>query len=295
MVALAVSPAIDREAWLKERQQGIGSSEAAAAIGLSSYESRLGLYLKKTGALEPFEGNEATEWGLRLEPLVAEAYSERTGYSLPQEQIFVRNTVLPWQLATIDRIRSDGRIVELKTVGMRMAGKWGEPGSDEIPQEYLVQVLHQLAVTDTDVADVAALICGQELRIYTVERDDRAVAEIVDREAEFWDRVQNAIPPEPDPDRDRSLLIKLFPDAVGEIEFSAEHTDLVSFWELAKAHEKDSKEEKDRLQAQILATFGNAASAKLADGRVITRKIVSVAERTQIVKAYSYPLLKVKG
>lgn len=41
---------INREQWLSVRRQGIGSSDAAAAIGLHPYQSQLSLWLEKNRA-----------------------------------------------------------------------------------------------------------------------------------------------------------------------------------------------------------------------------------------------------
>ena len=40
---------LPREDWLAVRKQGIGSSDAAAAVGLNPYKSQLELWLEKTG------------------------------------------------------------------------------------------------------------------------------------------------------------------------------------------------------------------------------------------------------
>lgn len=287
----AISPTVDREAWLQERLSGIGSSEAATACGLSPWESPASLYLRKIGEAEPIEESEAMVWGNRLEPLIADAYTERTGFAFADEQWFTRSKAFPFMLATIDRVRSDGRVVELKTVGARQASEWGESGTDEIPRWYTVQVLHQLAVTDSDVADVAALICGQELRVYTIERDDDVINALIDRECEFWNRVITRNPPAIDLERDARLLTKLFPRAVGEIEFDEETSLKAEEWDAIRRALTESNKAKDRLQAEILAALGNAGSARLSNGRVLTRKLVHVAERVQTVRAYDYARL----
>ena len=40
---------LERDDWLKVRRTGIGSSDAAAAIGLNPYQSQLELWMLKTG------------------------------------------------------------------------------------------------------------------------------------------------------------------------------------------------------------------------------------------------------
>lgn len=68
---------LPREDWLAVRKQGIGSSDAAAAVGLNSYKSQLELWLEKTGRntslpkLDPQDEESPTYWGNILEPIVA--------------------------------------------------------------------------------------------------------------------------------------------------------------------------------------------------------------------------------
>ena len=40
---------LEREEWLNIRKKGIGSSDAAAAVGLNPYKSQLELWMEKTG------------------------------------------------------------------------------------------------------------------------------------------------------------------------------------------------------------------------------------------------------
>ena len=47
-IRLASTVGLSREEWLDIRQQGIGSSDAAVAVGLSPYKSALSLWLEKT-------------------------------------------------------------------------------------------------------------------------------------------------------------------------------------------------------------------------------------------------------
>ncbi|MCX2499574.1 YqaJ viral recombinase family protein, partial [Plesiomonas shigelloides] len=80
-IRLASTTQLTHEQWLAIRQQGIGSSDAAAAIGLSRYKSPLTLWLEKTGrkACDDLSQNAAVQWGIALEPLLAQVYAKRTG------------------------------------------------------------------------------------------------------------------------------------------------------------------------------------------------------------------------
>ena len=77
---------LPREEWLVVRKQGIGSSDAAAAVGLNPYKSQLELWLEKTGRdtslpkLDPQDEDSPAYWGNILEPIVAAHYSRRSGH-----------------------------------------------------------------------------------------------------------------------------------------------------------------------------------------------------------------------
>src|SRR4051794_20907188 len=76
---------LHRDEWLEIRKQGIGSSDAAAAVGLSPYKSALELWMEKTSqdqALPKLDVNDESSpayWGTLLEPIVAAHYCKRTG------------------------------------------------------------------------------------------------------------------------------------------------------------------------------------------------------------------------
>src|SRR5450830_1328762 len=77
---------LSRDDWLEVRKNGIGSSDAAAAVGLNPYKSQLELWLEKTGRDEnlpksdPLDEDSPAYWGNVLEPIVARHYSKRTDH-----------------------------------------------------------------------------------------------------------------------------------------------------------------------------------------------------------------------
>lgn len=187
----AIVPGSD--AWHALRRTGIGGSDSPAVAGLSRRRTPYAVYLDKIGEAEPEPQTEEQWWGAAQEPLIRRKYGEVTG-RLIRQVAFVRSPKYEWLFCNPDGI-ADDRLLEIKI--SRFPTGWGEPGSDEIPMEYLVQVHHNLIATGLPLADVAVLIGGSEMRIYTVEPDPIIHAEIIEREEEFWDRVQRRDPPEP--------------------------------------------------------------------------------------------------
>lgn len=188
-----------REDWLLARTTGIGGSDVAAILGLSKWKTPLQVYQEKRGEIEPQADNDAMRWGRYLEPVVRQAYADETGNEVRVLDELVRHPANDFMIANLDGfvLPTSGprRVFEAKTA--RTGEGWGEPGSDQIPQPYLLQVQHYMEVSGFPIADVAVLIGGSDFRIYEVPADRELQQMLVEAEADFWQRVQKGEPPEP--------------------------------------------------------------------------------------------------
>lgn len=184
----------DREQWLAERRTGIGGSDAAAAVGMSKWKTRLELFLDKTGRLRT-EETEPMRWGTMLEPIVRQEYVNRTGRTVIVPNRILRHATREFAIVNVDGIADQCRVYEGKTA--RSADGWGEPGTDEVPIEYLLQVQHAMFVTGLAVADIAVLIGGNDFRLYVVPADAELQALMIEQEAGFWRHVVDDIEPAP--------------------------------------------------------------------------------------------------
>jgi len=209
-----MSAVISREQWLADRKYYIGGSDEAALLGVSPWRTPLDVFLEKTGDATPFEGNDATYWGTRLEDVVAEEYARRTGNKVRRRNAVLVHPEHDFLRANLDReIVGQKRILECKTAGLRSADSWGEDGTDQVPDYYLPQVAHYMAVTGATGADVAVLIGGQDFRIYHVERDLELERLVLERAVQFWhDHVVPRVPPPPMSAQD---VVRLFPSDDG--------------------------------------------------------------------------------
>lgn len=183
---------------LTDRTKFLGSSDAAAILGLSPWATPLQVYEDKiTPRSEHADAARERFFtrGKRLEPVVCDMLAEETGIEIARRNHRYRDPELPYLAAEIDAETTDGRNVEIKTVSPFKAWEWGEEHSDQIPLHYCVQVLHALMVTRRDQAIVAALIGADDLRIYRVERDDELIGRMRSEEVAFWDRIQRREPP----------------------------------------------------------------------------------------------------
>lgn len=266
--------------WLAARLDGIGASEAAAVLGLSEYESPIGLWARKLGLVPPPAETLPMRIGTALEPLIARLYTEATGQKIRRANNLRQHPAHPFMLASLDR-RAGRKPIELK-YSARGKG-YGEAGTDEVPDEVLVQVLHQLAVTDEPEADVAALIAGRyDVQIYTIRRDAEAEAAIIEREAVFWDRVQTRRePPIDGSEATLRALAAVYPRDDGE-SIDADEPTAAALRELrlAAAMEATAIAGKGEARARIQAFMGTATRLVAPGVGEVTWKATKDSQRT---------------
>lgn len=214
---------LSRDQWLDVRKGGIGSSDAAAAVGLNPYKSQLELWLEKTGQdsglpkTDPDDESSPMYWGTLLEPIVAAHYTKRTGNRVRRVNAVLQHPSEPWMLANIDREVvgvPDVHILECKTAGINGARLW----KDGVPEYVQLQVMHQLAVTGKQAADVAVLLGGQELQIHRINRDEALIGQLIALEKQFWAFVETGkAPPADGSDSADQALRCLYPRDHGQI------------------------------------------------------------------------------
>ena len=272
---------LSREDWLSVRRNGIGSSDAAAAVGLNPYKSQLALWMEKTGRddlFAPIDVNDDSTplyWGSLLEPIVAASYAKRTGNRVRKVNAVLQHPDHPFLLANLDREIigvPEVQILECKTAGVQGARLW----KDGVPEYVQLQVQHQLAVTGKRAADVAVLIGGQDLQIHRITRDDLLIERLIQLEEVFWGYVQSDIaPPVDGSDSADQALRRLYANDVGstvdfsqDLEMSAAFSDLVAVRQTLDTQTKYEALLKQRIQQRM----GDASKAVFETGDVTWRR-----------------------
>ncbi|RRD43509.1 hypothetical protein EII18_02900 [Comamonadaceae bacterium OH3737_COT-264] len=257
---------IDRTQWLAQRRAGIGGSDVAAILGLSKWRTPLDVYLDKRGELPEQEDSAAMHWGRTLEPIIRQEYANQTGVYVTVPKGILVHPEHSFMLANLDGFTETNRVFEAKTA--RTAEGWGEPGSDEVPDAYALQVQHYMAVTDCPAADIAVLIGGSDFRIYHIEADKQLQADMIRAEAAFWHRVQNGDPPAPITlaDAQRSFgHIK----TEGTVHATAE--DAAAWHELLaiRARIKADEAREEALKARLMQAIGQRGDTLTFDGQTL--------------------------
>jgi len=188
---------MSKQEWLRERKNYLGGTDLAAICGLSPYRTALDVYLNKTSDDITEETSPAMRWGNLLEDAVAKAYSEDTGYTIAIEPNTIYHPEHKFLGANIDRWVDDKKyVLECKTAGFTRGKEWGDLGTDQIPESYLVQVAYYAAICDVPKVDIAVLIGGQDFRIYTYTRNKPLEDKIMKIGINFWhNHIEKRIPP----------------------------------------------------------------------------------------------------
>lgn len=272
---------LSREEWLEVRKRGIGSSDAAAAVGLNPYQSQLELWLVKTGRDahlpkdDPNDDASPLFWGTMLESFVAAAYTRRTGKRVRKLNSVLRHAEHSWMLANIDREvmgASDVQILECKTTGMNGQRLW----RDGVPEYIQLQVQHQLAVTGKQAADVAVLVCGNDFKTYRIQRDDRMIKSLIELEQRFWHYVETDTPPPADGSESSARALQaLYPEdstAVLQLEDDSEMNAVFSDLLAVRQSISESEKLEAKLKQRIQERMGDAGKAIFSTGEVSWKK-----------------------
>lgn len=265
----------DVDEWLRLRQQGIGASEIAAALGVSRYKTPLRLYLEKTGQLEPedLSTKARVDWGKRTEQLIARRHALRSGHRVEWDGRLVRSQPFPWAQATLDaRVWlpsvTDDCPAEIKWTETWNAETWG----DGRPLEYWWQTQHQMLVTGASHVVLIVQIGGDWPAWEIIDRDEAAIRRIIRAGGEFWDRVVTRTPPPPQAD-DASILSKVFPvDDGSSKSLAGAFLDVADTLEGLKAQRKLLEAQIAEAEAHVKAELGAATFGHLPDGRVFSWK-----------------------
>lgn len=261
--------AVEKTEWLKQRTLCITGTDIGAIIGVNPYKTAFEVWMDKTTEQPPIADNAAMSWGRRLEPVIAEAYTEQTGIQLLKGTFISKDiSGIPCG-GTPDYTATDRPLVlEIKTA--RSGNGWGDSGTDEIPIQYLSQVVWYMGILGYDVAHVAALIGASDFRTYTLEMQPDLWQGMIDRAAEFWQLVTSNIPPTIDGSAGaREWLKSKYKGGAGiienpnaDIKFAASE---LRFWQ---RKEKEAKEKKDAWTNTLLDAMGDHDKAIFDFGSV---------------------------
>ncbi len=296
---------LSRKEWLERRRQYLGGSDAAAALGISRFKTRLELCLDKWGETND-EPTEVMQRGTILEPLVAHMYREGTGH-MTEPGPWCASDDHPFMAATPDLIDIDlNCIVQLKTASHWGRHLWGEHNTDAIPDDYMCQAQHEMAVTGALdnvfavlFADdstfrglvymakaklpverlcefvnemIAAKDSKVEFSFFPIRRDAALIETIVAGEADFWNNyvVPHETPPDASiPEKEATIITA-----------DTKQSAIIERYFEARADEKAAKEKTANWRVQIETMIGEKSGISAHGIGKITYKSPTPTKKT---------------
>lgn len=269
---------MDHEAWLRQRKNGIGGSDAGAVCGLNPYTSPIQVYLDKTTEEINDIDNESMRQGRDLEEYVAQRFMEKSGKKVRRSNMIYKNQKYPFLFANVDRlIVGENAGLECKTASAYSADKWKD---DAIPPHYLIQCYHYMAVTNADAWYLAVVILGKEFKFVRLERDEAMIQNLISIEQDFWENhVLKKVMPQPDGSKASEELIKQYfskADFNKTISLSGFHEKLERRLELDALIDKLDKEKK-QIEQEVKLYMEDAELA-VGEDFIVSWKNVTTAK-----------------
>ena len=200
----------DREEWLQNRQR-LGGSDASAILGMNPYRTNIELWQIKTGQMIPEDISDKpyVKYGTQAEEHLRELFK----LDFPEYQVFYEennmwlNDKYPFAHASLDGwlMDQDGRkgVWECKTTNI-LQSMQKEKWKDRIPDNYYIQILHYMLVTEAEFAELTAQLKyefdGQiykQTKQFHIERSDVQddLEYLLKKESEFWEYTQKRVMP----------------------------------------------------------------------------------------------------
>ena len=312
-MSLTVAPLdAGRAEWLAWRRSGVGASDAAGVLGISPWGSPWAVWADKVGLFglddddTGFGSDDSREFGRRAEAMIVPWFEDTTGLHIPATQLWARNDLLPWILATPDGAVTDrsyctgggdcpfpshpkalheGASSRLRTEdlqvlagmasqfdGLEAKTEFDGKAWAEIPVWYQSQGQWQMAATGWETVWFAVLH-GRRFRTYVLRRDQGDIDEMVDRIGEWWEThvTGRVAPPIDGSDATLDLLTRLYPAADLSSSVALDHiAGSIRDYVDAKADEATATARAKQAAAEIRDAMGGAYEGTVAGARALT-------------------------
>jgi len=204
----------------------IRASAVGAVLGLSKFQSPLTLYHRMRGEIPEQPDNELLKEGRYFEDAIARIAADKFGFELRQgldHPVGEIDEGMGWLLTDGEILNGhpdryfviDGKVGVLEIKQTRYGevghGGWGDPGTDQVPDDYWFQVQTYIYLAmknpemfDLPVADYGLLAAhmnsGTEL--YKIQHDKQVIEKVREECFEFVQRVKDGNPPDPQDEAD---------------------------------------------------------------------------------------------
>lgn len=284
-----------RAQWLDLRKTTIGASEVAALVGAHPWLTPYQLWARKSGLVPEAEETPAMRRGRILEAVAIDFLREERPdwvvkanpipggviYRDPDTGLSCTPDALVRGADVESRVAGFGTC-NIKSVEPHIFGRtWVRDGVSEAPLYVAIQVIQEAMLTGASWACVGALVVGHgiDLHLIGIDLHQGLMARIRKEAADFWRRVRENDPYEPDYMRDGDVIKGLYADDDGgmiDLSGNERVSKLVARHIALKEIENSSysaRKEREIIDPQIIEALGNAQSGTI-NGLLIEAKTV---------------------
>lgn len=177
--------------WLALRKKKIGASDSSAILGCNPWKTAKKLWEEKLGIADEPLMTSAMQRGHQLEPVAREFFYMRTGKkAIPEVHL---HPMYDWMLASLDGINHEEEFVlEIKCGGQKLHD---QARIGIIPDYYMCQIQHQLAVTGYSKAFYLSYFENDGI-IIPVDRNEVFIEDtLIPSLKDFWFCIDNLVEP----------------------------------------------------------------------------------------------------
>jgi len=264
----------------QQRRRFLGSSDSPIIMGLSPYKVTPGDVFWSKKAELPDESTESMDVGTWIEKPMLEWAAGELGVQITTKPKDLFHVAEQGEGADLLAANHDSLIVgqpasiEAKFANGEMAQAYGEPGSDQVAYHVLIQVEHQMYVSNLQKVYVALAVpsfYGIDRRLYCVPRDDELIRMIVDFGVRWWnEHVKVNVPPDGESTPPLYVLKVLERKAGAQIKLPDEAVTWADQRTQLKEQIKALEADVDDVSAKLIHTLGDAEIGLLTDGRKVT-------------------------
>jgi predicted phage-related endonuclease len=172
----------EKQIWLEKRRKVVTASDLGILFGEGySGTSPSLLYAQKRGLAPEVQETEKMQWGILMEPVIAEMYHRVTGIPMRLTNAWDLTTHLqyPRHGATLDGWDAEGTLCEIKNTEMYV---------DKVVDLFMgwrIQCQWQMHVTGKESMRLVICQRGSKLVIHEQERDDEFIERACEKADEF--------------------------------------------------------------------------------------------------------------
>lgn len=253
----------------------IGGSDVSTICGVNKWDSAFSLWAKKTGKLEDaFTGNDATEWGTLLEPVIMDKFfREHPELWVYRSPGTFRHKDREWQIANPDGIYKNEAgefgIIEIKTAAFEDDWKDGR-GGWKVPVYYATQVQWYLQTFGFKHAWVVVLFAGKKYVELELHADGFEQASNLERVQQFREYVLTETQPDYDGATSTYETIRRLHPMIDDTE--VELGELGTFYQIACREFEHAESHLMEMKSRVLDLMGKAKKGTINGKPIVGRQ-----------------------